>query len=134
MATKKQRTFRFPKSMGLCADKYYLLKQKRLAAQKEVNKLVEEEKALKNHIIENLPKSKASGVAGKVARATVVTKEEPVVNNQDAFRKYLNRTKRFDLAQNLRPAAPAIRDMWDEGKEIPGIESFIVVTVSLNKL
>lgn len=132
MATEKK--FRFPRTMGKCADKLYALRQKRLAMQKEVDAVAAEEKALKAHIIDNLPKSQASGIAGKDARVTVVTKEEPQVKDQEAFRKYMNRTKRFDLANKLRPSAPAIRDMWEEGKEIPGVEKFNVVTVSLNKV
>lgn len=134
MPTVKKKTYKFPKSMGLCADKLYTIRQERLDAQKVVDALAEEEKALKAHIIDTLPKSQASGVAGKLARVTVVTKEEPQVKDQDAFRKYLNRSKRFDLAQNLRPSAPAIRDMWEEGKDIPGVEKFTVVTVSMNKV
>lgn len=132
MATEKK--YRFPRTMGKCADKLYDLRQKRLTMQKEVDAVAAEEKALKAHIIDNLPKSQASGIAGKTARVTVVTKEEPQIKDHDAFRKYLNRTKRFDLAYKMRPAAPAIREMWEDGKEIPGIEKFNVVTVSLNKV
>lgn len=132
MATKK--TYKFPKSLALCADKYYQLRQKRLEMQKAVDEVAAEERAYKQHLIDNVPKSEATGVQGKVARATIVVKEEPQCVDQDAFRKYLNRTKRFDLATKLRPYAPAIRDLWEEGKDIPGIEKFNVVTVSLNKV
>lgn len=130
----KPKTYKFPKTMGTCADKLYNLRQKRLDMQKAVDEVAAEEKALKQHIIDNLPKSEASGIAGKTARVTVVTRPEPQVKDQEAFRKYMNRTKRFDLANKLRPSAPAIRDMWDEGKDVPGVERFNVVTVSLNKV
>lgn len=132
MATEKK--FRFPRTMGKCADKLYELRQQRLSMQKEVDAVAAEERALKQHIIDNLPKSEASGVQGQTARVTVVVKEEPQVKDQDAFRKYLNRSKRFDLAYKLRPSGPAIREMWEDGKEIPGVEKFNVVTVSLNKV
>jgi len=132
MATEKK--FRIPRTMGKCADKLYQVRQARLALQKEVDALKAEESAIKQHIIDNLPKSQASGIAGKDARVTVVTKEAPQVKDQEAFRKYMNRTKRFDLANKLRPSVTAIRDMWEEGKEIPGVEKFNVVTVSLNKV
>ena len=132
MATKK--TFKFPKTMGTCADKLYALRQKRLDMQKAVDEVAAEERALKQYIIDNLPKSEASGVQGKTARVTVVVKEEPQIKDHEAFRKYLNRSKRFDLAYKLRPSAPAIRELWEEGKDIPGVEKFNVVTVSLNKV
>jgi hypothetical protein len=132
MAAKK--SFSFPKRIGTCADRLYKIKAERLAKQKEVDALKAEESALKQHIIDTLPKSNASGVAGKLARVTVVTKEEPQVVDQAKFRQYLNRTKRFDLAYKLRPSPPAIRELWEEGKEVAGVEKFTVVTVSLNKV
>lgn len=133
MATKEKK-YRFPRKMGACADKLYELRQKRLDMQKAVDEVAAEERALKQHIIDTLPKSEASGVAGAVARVTVVIKEEPQIKDQEAFRKFMNRSKRFDLAYKLRPSAPAIRELWEEGKEIPGVEKFNVVTVSLNKV
>lgn len=133
MAAKK-REFKFPKQIGTCADRLYEVKKKRLEAQKIVDALKEEESALKNHIINTLPKSEASGVAGKVARVTVVTKEEPMIEDMETFRKYINRSRRFDLAQKLRPSSVAVRDMWESGKDVPGIKKFNVVTISLNKV
>jgi hypothetical protein len=133
MATKP-KTYKFPKSLALCADKYYQLRQQRLKLQKEVDAIAAEEQAYKQHLIDNVPKSQATGVQGKVARATIVTKEEPQVEDQDAFRKYMNRTKRFGLATKLRPSVPAIRELWEDGKEVPGVKRFTVVTVSLNKV
>lgn len=125
---------KFPKSIAVCVDKYYQLREKRLAMQKEVDAVAAEERAYKNHLIDTIPKSQATGVQGKLARVTIVTKEEPQVKDPEAFRKYMNRTKRWDLAYNLRPSAPGIREMWEEGKKVPGIEKFTVVTVSLNKV
>lgn len=130
----KKKTYKFPKALGACADRLYKLREQRLSQQKVAEELKAEEVALKQHIIDTLPKSEASGVAGKVARVTVVVKEEPQIKDQDAFRKYLNKTKRFDLAYALRPSGPAIRELWDEGKDVPGVEKFNVVTVSLNKV
>jgi len=132
MATAKK--FKFPRTMGKCADKLYELRQQRLEAQKVASEIEAEEKALKAHIIDNLPKSNASGVQGKTARVTVVTREEPQVKDEEAFRKFLNRSKRFDLAYKLRPSGPAIRELWEEGKDVPGVEKFNVVTISMNKV
>jgi uncharacterized coiled-coil DUF342 family protein len=132
MAVKKAT--KFPKSLAVCADRYYELRQQRLKLQKEVDAIAAEESAYKNHLIDNVPKSEATGVQGKVARATIVTKEEPQVEDQTKFRQYMNRTKRFDLATKLRPSAPAIRELWEDGKDVPGIKKFTVVTVSLNKV
>lgn len=125
--------FKFPKAMGACADKLFELRNKRLAMQKEVDAVAAEETALKNYIIENLPKSEASGVAGKLARVTVITKQIPQVKDWDAFYKYVKKTGSFDLMQK-RLTDTAIKERWEAGKEIPGVEHFNIVSVSINKV
>ena len=132
MTTEKPK-FKFPKTMGACADRLYELRQKRLEEQKKVDLIEAEEKALKEHIIQNLPKSEASGVAGKLARVTVVTKEVPQVEDWDAFYKYVKRTGAFDLMQR-RLTDAAVKERWEAGEEIPGVKHFNVVTVSINKV
>jgi hypothetical protein len=125
--------YKFPKALGACADKLFELRNKRLAEQKKVDEIAAEESALKNHIIENLPKSEASGVAGKLARVTVVTKQVPQVKDWDAFYKYVKKTGSFDLMQK-RLTDAAIKERWEAGKEVPGVEHFNAVSVSINKV
>ena len=131
MATEVK--YKFPKALGACADKLFELRNKRLAEQKKVDEIAAEESALKNHIIENLPKSEASGVAGKLARVTVVTKQVPQVKDWDAFYKYVKKTGSFDLMQK-RLTDAAIKERWEAGKEVPGVGHFNAVSVSINKV
>jgi hypothetical protein len=131
MATEVK--YKFPKALGACADQLFELRNKRLAEQKKVDEIAAEETALKNHIIENLPKSEASGVAGKLARVTVVTKQVPQVKDWDAFYKYVKKTGSFDLMQK-RLTDAAIKERWEAGKEVPGVEHFNAVSVSINKV
>lgn len=131
-ATTKPK-YKFPKALGACADKLFELRAKRLAMQKEVDAVEAEEKAYKEHIINTLPKSEASGVAGKLARVTVVTKEVPQVKDWDAFYKFVKKTGQFDLLQR-RLTDAAIKERWEHGKEIPGVEHFNAVSVSINKV
>lgn len=127
------KTYKFPKALGECADLLYTLKAKRLAGQKLVDEVEAEEKALKAHLINTLPKSEASGVAGKLARVTVVTRDEPIIEDADLFHKYITKTKRWDLMQNrLSPAA--VKELWEAGKEVAGVKRFQVVTLGLNKV
>lgn len=131
--TAEKPKFKFPKTMGACADRLYELRQKRLEEQKKVDLIEAEEKALKEYIIQNLPKSEASGVAGKLARVTVVAKEIPQVEDWDAFYKYVKKTGNFDLMQR-RLTDAAVKERWEAGEEIPGVKHFQVVTVSINKV
>lgn len=131
MATEVK--YKFPKALGACADRLFELRNKRLAEQKKVDEIAAEESALKNHIIDNLPKSEASGVAGKLARVTVVTKQVPQVKDWDAFYKYVKKTGSFDLMQK-RLTDAAIKERWEAGKEVSGVEHFDAVSVSINKV
>jgi hypothetical protein len=128
-----QIKYKFPKAMGACADRLFELRNKRLAMQKEVDAVAAEESAIKEHIINTLPKSEASGVAGKLARVTVVTKQVPQVKDYDAFYAYVKKTGSFDLLQK-RLSDAAIKERWEAGKTIPGVEAFNTVSISINKV
>ena len=127
------KVFKFPKSMAICADKLYELKNHRLSEQKKVDAIELEEKALKEYIIENLPKSEASGASGKIARVTVVTKEVPQVSDWDKFYAHIKKTGDFELLGRTISKA-AIQDRWEHKKLVPGVETFQAVTISINKV
>lgn len=124
---------KFPKTLGACADRVYELRAKRLAAQKDVDAIEAEEKALKEHIINTLPKSETTGVAGKVARVTVVTKQVPQVKDWEAFWKSFDKKKDTDMLGRTISKA-AIEARWENGKKVAGVEAFTVVSLSINKV
>ena len=101
--------------------------------QKEIDTLSAQETQLKNYIIDTLPKSDASGVAGKLCRVSVVTKKVPQVKDWDAFYKHIKKSGEFELLSRSIGKA-AIEERWEAGKKIPGVESFDVTTVSMNKV
>lgn len=132
-STEKPVKFTFPKTMGACADRIYSLRLERLAAQKLVDGIEAEEKALKEHIITTLPKSETTGVAGKLARVTVVSKEIPQVRDWDAFYKYVIKNKAFDMLQR-RLSDTAVNARLEAGKKVDGVEIFKTVSLSINKV
>lgn len=126
-------TYKFPKTLGACADRVYELRRKRLEMQKEVDAVEAEEKALREHIINTLPKSEATGAAGKLARVTVVTKSVPQVTDWGKFYAYVKKTGQFDL-MSRRLSDTAVKERWEAGKEVPGVTHFNAVTLSINKV
>jgi hypothetical protein len=125
--------FKLPKTVGAAADRLYELKDAKSTLAKQVDAIEEEQTALKNFIIEKLPKSEATGVAGKLARVTVVTKPVPQVKDWDAFwAKFNKKTDTDMLSRSISKAAVQAR--LDAGKTVPGVEIFNVVSVSLNKV
>ncbi len=126
-------TYKFPRHIAACGDRAYELRQKRLAMQREVDAIEAEEKALKEHIINTLPKSEASGVAGKVARTSIVTKTEPQVADWEALYKHVKKTGEFDLLNRAVNKAAA-KERWERGVDVPGVVGMTVVSVSLVKV
>lgn len=126
-------TFKIPKAMGAVADLLYSTRKKRLELQKQVDELQSQETALKDHIIATLPKSQASGVAGRLARVAVESKEVPTVEDWDAFHKYVAKNKRFDLLQK-RISSEAVNEMLEDGVKLPGVRKFKATVVSINKV
>jgi hypothetical protein len=125
--------FKIPPKLGAVADLLYRTREARLRLSKECDALKERETALSEHLIRELPKSDASGVSGRVARATAVTKVVPTTEDWDALYRYVKRTGAFELLQK-RLTAKAVEERWEAGKEVPGVGRFRTVVVSLSKL
>ena len=125
--------FAVPKALAECADLLYTTRQDRLALQKIVEELERRETQLKEQIIAHLPASQATGIAGKVARATIVPKTIPRATDWAAIFKYIKKADAFDLVQR-RLSDAAVNERWEHGIEIPGVERFNTKTVSLNKV
>lgn len=124
---------KIPAKLGAVADLLYKTKQKRLALQKQVEELEQQERDLREHIIKELPKSEASGVAGSVARVTVQNKEVLQVEDWSSFYAYVHKHKAYELLQK-RLSNGAIEERVAEGEKIPGVKKFLTPTVSINKV
>lgn len=140
----KTAGFVLPKSLAVCADMAYTLRQDRYALQKQIDEMQKKETALTEHLINNLPKSDASGVRGKVAWATIKDKEvvELVGTEQDRFSKvydYILKNGRKDpgvwsLLQR-RVGDAAAKELIAAGKgALIGAKLGTVPTVSLTKV
>lgn len=122
------------KELAAIADEFEATREQRLALDKKAAALKKKEVELQNILIDNISKADATGVAGKTVRVSVVTEDVPVIEDREAFRKYINRTKHFELMQALKPAAAAIKERWEQGKPVPGIGKFTKVKLSRSKL
>lgn len=127
------KPFTPPKTLARCADVLYATRAKRYALQGEIKALEEIEKQLKDRLIRELPKSQATGIAGRVARARIVKDEVPQTRDWEALYAHIRETGEFELLQR-RLTKTAVQERWDDGKEVPGVESFTVVSVSLEKV
>lgn len=125
-----------PKTMGACADKLYKLREKRYELSRQIKEIEAEEAEIKNYIINTLSKQESAGVSGKIANVRVNTENVPVVEDWEAFYKYVSRTKSFDMLQR-RINTKAVRERIEDKKDFAskaGIGSFTTISVSITKL
>lgn len=122
--------FKIPRTLGACADRLLDIASIKSGFNKRQDALKEEEVAIKQHLIDNLPISEAEGVTGKRANALITRKSVPSVKDWDKFYKHILKTKDFSLMQK-RLSEAAIKDRWEAKEEVPGVEAFVVVGVSV---
>ena len=135
MATEK-KTFPIPKTEAQVADRWITLMDKRLALQKEVNAIEEEEKFLKAHIIDTLPRSRATGIAGKLVQVNIVDKVRGEIADYDAFCEYVakNRKKGTFALLNRTLNTKSLSEYWAVGKEVPGVSQVPYKSLSFTRI
>lgn len=118
--------FVLPKNMATAADRWYDVRERRLALQKEADALQAEETALKDHLIEHIPKSEATGISGKRVAVRVEQAFRFEAEDWDAVREYV----RKNAAKNpgvwsifqKRLGEEALKEMWAAGVKVPGVK------------
>jgi hypothetical protein len=109
-----------------------VLRSKRLEIEKAVDELKADEAALKDQILNMLTDQKLEKSGGREATASITRNLVPQVKDWPAFHKYILKTKSFDLLEK-RASKSACVARWEEGVELPGVEQFTVVGLSLTK-
>jgi hypothetical protein len=124
--------FKIPTTMGACADELHALREHLHHLNAEVELVKAHVQAITNHLIEELPKDDAEGVVGKLVRATVEMRKVPTVGSWPKLWKHIIATGSFDLMEK-RVSKAAVKERWEAGKKVPGVDVFNVPTISLTK-
>ena len=123
---------KMPKNLAETADLYYKTRAKRLEMEKAAEAVKADESAMREYLIDNLPKSKLQGVAGKLCRVQIKVTPTPRIADESKFIAYAKRKGNEDLTRVSMNVA-AVRERWGDNVTVPGIEAFNVVTLSVNK-
>jgi hypothetical protein len=123
---------KLPGKPGPTADLLYQTREARYAVNKVVEALEKQEADCRDWLIANLKKGEAGGATGYMAYAEVYTEPTPQVEDWDKFYAYIARTKAWELLTRALGKA-AIKERWDNKKEIPGVVAFNAVKVSITK-
>ena len=129
---------KIPKTLAECGDLAYQIRAERYALQKKVKELDAQESALEDHLINNLPRSEATGVRGKVAQAKIEDKDIVIVQDWLEVYEYIVKHQKKDpgvwsLVQR-RIGDATVKEMWAQGKKMPGCVKATVKVVSLTKV
>lgn len=125
--------FKKAKTAGQRADFLYKADEKRLAEGKKVEAMKKFVTKLEQWFIQELPDTDATGVAGKVARVQIKQKERPSVMDWDKFYDYIRKNRAFELL-NRAVNTKAVKERWESGKQVPGVEKFAYKDVSVTKV
>jgi hypothetical protein len=132
---RRSKVFTPPKSLAVCADTLYKLREAHYELQRKAKELEEQEGILREHLINHLPVSKATGISGKIANAKIELKPIVTVADWSKLEKYIvkNASKgAFALLQH-RVNNSAVEEIWGAGKKVPGCERMQIKVISLTK-
>jgi hypothetical protein len=123
---------KYPKALGAAIDLLYEQRAARLALQKKVDEMKVDEADLADHILNSFTKEELNGSKGKLAVAAIKHTTTVNTTDWDVFLAYCVKTKSWDMLRK-QPTVAAVKARWDAGKEVPGVEPFIKIDLSLTK-
>lgn len=136
-----KKAFTPPKNLAVCADTFYEKREQRLALERQAALIQAEENACREHLINNLPKSSASGIAGKLCRVSVENK--PVFQVKDwsvdtglwgYIIKAIKKNPGVTGMLQRRANEAMLKELAENGVKVPGVESLDVPVLRVNKL
>ena len=122
-----------PQKPGAVVDALYTLRSERLQLQSVVDEMKSEEQRVKDWLIDTLPKAELTKLAGKEASASLTRSAQADVKDWSKLFRYCQKTGDFDLLQK-RVSVEAVRERWEKGIELPGVERFVKLDLSITKL
>lgn len=120
-------------NLGPLADLLYRARQERYAAQKKVNAMKDEERALETKLRAGLLELEGMTVGGRKARVTLALKQVPQVANWDALYAHVAKTGEWELLSRS-VNAEAIRERAAKKVRVPGVQLMPVQVLSVEKL
>lgn len=123
-----------PKSkLGKLADELKEVQQVRLALNKLTEAVKAYEQSIVDHIIDNTDLSVSAGAVGTEYKAIVMREDLPMVEDWDKLYAHIAKKKSFHLL-NKALSRSAVKEIWDDGKEVPGVGSMQIKKISLTKV
>ena len=120
------------RNIGECIAYLYYIKQKKARINKITKKLTEMAEATEQLLIKKIKDQGVEGLHSNGISATVSEETFGNIKDYEAFETYLKETDSLFILQR-RLSQVAVRDLWNSGETIPGVEAFTKTTLSLSK-
>ena len=118
--------------LGTAIDKLYELRSQRLDVEQVVKTMKSDELALRVHIKQMLDSINLDGAKGSAATAAVITSVDPVAKDWLQIYEFIRENDAFDMLQK-RLSSMAVKERWESGILVPGIEKFDNWDLSITK-
>jgi hypothetical protein len=112
-----------PVIIGPTIDKLYDLRERKRALEASIKEIEEEYTDLEERLLEKLEAEGSDKGAGKTASVSVTRNVVGNVTDWEKFNAYVKKTGFFHLFQR-RLSDAAVRELFEQGKKIPGCEPF----------
>ena len=112
-----------PVSIGPAIDQLNALREKKRKLEAQVSEVEAEYKDLEELLMEKLESEGSRTGAGKTASVSISHSVVGNVTDWDKFNAYVKKTGFFHLFQR-RVSDTAVRELFEQGKKIPGCEPF----------
>lgn len=138
---------KIPKNLAEVTDLYWETREERLGLDRQSKEKKSVETMLREDLIQRIPKDgKTTSVGGKYCSATVVTKEEFVVEDWNAFYAHIvkeyQRLERKEKGSGVEAFAllgrrlneTLVKEMAENGVSVPGTQKSSYVDLKISKV
>ena len=110
-------------TMGSTIDSLWAKREEKREAESKVKVIESEIAAIEESLMERMDKEETSKSQGTKASVSITMATVANVEDWAAFHAFVAKNKYFHLLQK-RVSDPAVRELWDAGKKVPGVQPF----------
>jgi hypothetical protein len=121
------------KTPGSLVDLIFALREQRKLIEARADLIKADEKRIEEHLIQRLDKNELNALAGKIAKCSLTRTPRANAADWDKINEYIESHDAWDLRNKALNQA-ALRARREAGEDVPGIEWFTDVKLSVRKL
>lgn len=122
-----------PLTIGQATDEMWALREKKRALEAQIKTIEEQMKSLEETVFGLMDAQDTRKAEGQHASVSINESTVGTVEDWDAVWAYIAKNKYFHLVQK-RLSDPALRELWQLGKVVPGVQPFKKRSLSVRSL